>query len=197
MLETWMTHCFGGSEDKTWIVFRVFKGLFVCEQFLPNNSSLSYLAPRLHLLHGIHNFRASTDIYSASPRRASLDSGFLWLPLLNSSASQLSAGFFRILVLLSPQPPPYWLNKIGILHITDFCKASVVYGICYKTWWKIKALIALWTLVYLQVEGTSRSIVFMNKNEQLLGTNWNYHIPVHNHSLSSQWSTCDHDLSLP
>lgn len=29
----------------------------------------------------------------------------------------------------------------------------------------------------------------MNKIEQLLGTNWSYHTPVHNHTLSSQWST--------
>lgn len=130
-----------------------------------------------------------TSMISASPRRASLDSGFLWLFVLNSAPSQLSSGFFCILVLLSPQPPLYWLNKIGILHFTHFCKASVVYGICYNTWWKIRTLIALWTLVYLQVEGTFRSIVFMNKIEQLLGTNWSYHTPAHNHTLSSQWST--------
>lgn len=35
----------------------------------------------------------------------------------------------------------------------------------------------------------------MNKIEQLLGANWSYHTPVHNHSLFTVVNI-DHDLSL-
>lgn len=143
----------------------------------------SYLAHRMRLLPWIH-IRATDLLWLLPP---SALAGHPWtlhscgyLFWTHSASSQLSAELFCVLFSLSPQHPPFSLNKTCILQIAHFCKASVVHNVCYKIWWKIKALVAVWTLGWSQVEGTFRNIVFTRKNEQLLGTNCRYHIPIHN-----------------